>query len=119
MSRLLLLAVVLAALVPGIAPAAGSHARVWLAGQGPLVVKGTSFRAHERVVVTLTAPVRLARTVTATRTGAFVARFAAGLTPVKSGCLFVRIRAVGNRGSAASYTSAPIECANGPSDPGE
>jgi hypothetical protein len=116
---LLLLVVVLAALVPGIAPAAGSHARVWLAGEGPVIVKGTSFKAHERVVVTLTAPMRITRTVTATRSGALVARFATSLSPVQNGCLFVRIRAVGNHGSAASYTSAAIECANGPTDPGE
>jgi hypothetical protein len=115
---LLPLALVLAALLPGLAPAAGSHARVWLASDGPLTVKGTSFKAHERVVVTLTAGTRHVRTVTATRAGALVAHWAITLTPVRTGCLFVRVHAVGNRGSVASYLSGAIECANPPTDPG-
>ena len=83
------------------------------------MVKGMNFKAHERVVVTLTVGTRFVRTVTTTRAGAFVAHWTSGLSPVKSGCLFVRIQAVGNRGSVASFKIAGIECANGPTDPGD
>jgi hypothetical protein len=115
---LLPLAFVLAALLPGLAPAAaGSHARVSLADRSPLMVKGTSFRAHERVVVTVTAGTRFVRTVTATRTGAFVARFASTAT-VKNDCgVSLSILAVGNRGSVASVKIPGKECPNPPADP--
>lgn len=118
-TRLLPLLFVLAAFLPGLAPAATPHARIWLADKSPIMVKGTNFKPHERVVVTLTVGTRLVRTVTATRAGGFVAHWTSALSAVKSGCLFIRIQAVGNRGSVASFKIAGIECANGPTDPGE
>jgi hypothetical protein len=116
----LALVVVLAALLPGLAPGAGLHPRLSLAGESPLMVTGSNFKAHERVVVTLTVRTsRFVRTVNATGAGAFVARWKGSLTPVKIGCLFAHVHAVGDRGSVASYKSAGLECAKPTTDPSE
>ena len=119
-TRLLPLVLVLAALLPGLAPAAaGSHARVSLVDRSPLMVKGTSFKARERVVVTVTAGTKFVRTVTATRTGTFVARFTSSAT-LKADCgVSLQILAVGNRGSVAGVKIPGKECPNPPADPGQ
>ena len=116
--RLLPLTIVLAVLLPGLAlAAAGSHARVSLADRSPLTVKGTSFKAHERVLVTVTAGTKFVRRVTATQTGAFVARFASTAT-LKNDCgVSTQILAVGNRGSVAGVKIPGKECPNPPADP--
>ena len=84
MKRLLVVAVLLAALAPSLAPAGSLRARVWLADRGPLVVRGSGFAPTERVKVTVTGAGRFVRTVTATRSGAIVARWTA--VPTKAGC---------------------------------
>ena len=108
MRRIVLLVVALAVVLPGFAPAAATHARVWLADKSPLVVRGSSFKAHERVVVTVTDGARFVRTVTATSTGAFVARWT-NAAP-KGGCQAMQIQAVGNRGSVARLKIPGLEC---------
>lgn len=117
MTRLVILGGFLLALLPSLAPASQAHARVWLADRDPLVVKGTGFKAHERVVVTLVAGKQFVRTVKASAAGAISAGWTSG-TAVKDGCVAIRIQAAGNRGTLAIYKFAGRECAQGPADPG-
>jgi len=116
MRRLLVLGVVLATLAPSLAPAASLRARVWLADRSPLVVRGTGFAAAERVSVTVTGAGHFTRTVTATRSGAIVARWTA--VPAKAGCVALFIRAVSARGTVVTAKVAGIECPQPPADPG-
>jgi hypothetical protein len=116
MKRVLLMFLALTALVPALAPAAEPHARVWLADRSPLTVRGSGFKAHEKVVVTLTVDGRFTRTKDATAAGALTATWTDAT--VKSGCFSVSIRAVGNHGSVATYKSAARECAPPPPPPG-
>jgi hypothetical protein len=117
MKRILIVALAVAACVPALAPAAAPHARVWLAGTTPLTVKGSGFKAGERVAVTLTAGKRFLRTTNATSTGTLTASWT-GKPVEKAGCLSVHIQADGNRGSVATYKAAGKECAPGPASPG-
>jgi len=117
MKRFLILALLLlAALAPSLAPAGSLRARVWRADRSPLVVRGSGFAAAERVSVTVTGAGRFVRTVTATRSGAIVARWTA--VPAKAGCAALFIRAVGARGSVVTAKIAAIECPQPPQDPG-
>ncbi len=118
MRRVLALLLALAALTPALAPAAVPHLRVWLSDTSPLTVKGSGFKAGEKVSVTLTAGHRFApRMLVASPRGALTATWTG--TPVrKDGCLTVSIRAVGNRGSVATFKVAGLECASGPAAPG-
>lgn len=112
MRHILFIAVAGALLVPALAPAAAlHHPRVWLADASPLVVRGASFKAHERVVVTVTDGTRFVRTVTATAVGTFTARWLSVAAP-KAGCqqAAIQIMAVGNRGSVASFKIPGIDC---------
>jgi hypothetical protein len=117
MRTLLLAAVALMLAVPALALAARPHARVWLADASPLLVRGSSFKARERVVVTVTDGTRLVRTVTATRTGVFAARWASAAP--KAGCQNLVISAVGNRGSVASFKIPGKECPPPPPPAGQ
>ncbi len=103
-------------LVPSLAAAGGSRARVWIADRSPLAVRGSGFKAREHVVVTAVAGRRLVRSVSAGPGGAFVVRWS---SVSKLGCVTIAIRAVGNRGSIATYKIAGIECPPGPVDPGQ
>ena len=116
MKRLLVLAGLLVAVVPSLAPAGSLHARVWLADRSPLVVRGSGFGAAEHVTVTVTGAGRFVRTVTATRSGAIVARWIA--VPTKTGCVALAVRAVGASGTVATTKVAGIECAQPPADAG-
>jgi hypothetical protein len=116
MRRLLLVAVLLAALAPSLAPAGSLRARVWLADRSPLVVRGSGFAAAERVTVTVTGAGRFVRTVTATRSGAIVARWRS--VPAKAGCAALFIRAAGARGTVVTLKVAGIECPQPPADAG-
>ena len=69
----------------------------------PLTVRGYSFKARERVTVTLDGGKRGTKRVQATRQGAFTASFSVA-PPV--GCQTVTIRAVGSLGSRA-YRQVP------------
>jgi hypothetical protein len=99
-------------LVAGLLPSAGasgagSKARLALIDRSPVVVRGASFHAGEavRVRVIVRGGTRLAKSVTAGRSGVFKARFAS-LSLGK--CSFVTVQATGARGSRASYTSHPL-----------
>jgi hypothetical protein len=76
----------------------------------PLVVRGGSFSARERVVLYAALPERtIVRRLTATRAGTFVVRFEADF----GGCTGVRkVRVVGTRSGTATIASGPItrEC---------
>jgi hypothetical protein len=78
-----------------------------LAGNAPLTVRGTHFRPSERVRVTVIAEVRRSKRVTASRTGAFIARFDATFDRC-SGSLIVR--AVGAGGSEAALKLPQPAC---------
>lgn len=117
MKRLLLLVLLAATVIPLAAPASTTRARLWVPDRSPLVVRGSGFAAHERIVVTVTAAARLVHRVVATRTGSFVTTWTAAASP-KSGCniAFV-VRATGNRGTFALVKTPAIECPPGPIDP--
>jgi hypothetical protein len=92
--------VLMLVLVTG-ASAAGK-ARVWLSSQQPLVVRGASFDARERVSVTVTAgDLSRHRAVSATAAGAIVVRFTG--TSVTDACTPVFVRAVGAHGTYATW----------------
>jgi hypothetical protein len=116
MRRLLVGAVLLAALAPSLASASSLRARVWLADRSPLVVRGSGFAPAERVKVTVTGAGRFARTVTATKSGAIVARWTA--VPTKAGCVALFIRAAATSGAVATAKVAGIECPQPPTDSG-
>ena len=92
------------------------RARVWVPDRSPLVVRGSGFVAHERVVVTVSAGSRFVHTVAATVDGAFVTRWTV-VAAAKVGCGSIFVKAVGNHGTVATYKVAGIECAQGPADP--
>jgi hypothetical protein len=68
-----------------------------VAGTQPLVIKGMHFKPGERVSVQVLAPVRVGRSVVASRRGSFVARFRLGV----SRCDRVSVQAFGSRRSRA------------------
>jgi hypothetical protein len=116
MRRLLVLAILLATVAPSLAPAGSLRARVWLADRSPLVVRGSGFASAERVKVTVTGAGRFVRTVTATRSGAIVARWTG--VPAKAGCATLFIRAAGANGTVVTVKVAGIECPQPPADAG-
>jgi hypothetical protein len=116
MRRLLVLAVLVATVAPSLAPACSLRARVWLADRRPLVVRGSGFASAERVKVTVTGAGRFVRMVTATRSGAIVARWTG--VPAKAGCAALFIRAAGASGAVVTVKVAGIECPQPPADAG-
>ena len=111
MSRLSLgaAAVVAAALV---APAAlATTPRLIVADKTPFTVRGTHFKPHERVRVTVITSAGVgAHTVTAGEAGSFLTRY----TQISLGaCPAYTVRATGNLGSRATVRVMP-DCANGP-----
>ena len=117
MRRFLVLAVLLAIVAPSLAPAGSLRERVWVADRSPLVVRGSGFGAAERVSVTITGAGRYVRTITATRSGAIVARWSTE-TNAKAACAALFVRAVGARGATATAKVAGIECPQPPADAG-
>lgn len=117
MARVAILLCVFLVVVPSFAKAVGSGPRVWLSDKSPLVVRGSGFKAHEHITVTVTAAGRHVRSVTAGAGGTFVARWASGIV-VKHGCVTIAIEAVGSRGTVAARKVPGLECAQGPTDPG-
>jgi hypothetical protein len=113
------LAVVLSlcvALLPTAAGASPSRtAHVTLASLSPVSVSGTSFRAHERVAVTVSAKSTRTKTVTAGARGGFKVTF----TSLSLGtCQAYALRAKGNRGSIAFLKVTPVCAPTGEPDPG-
>ena len=118
MRRALIALCAVGVLVPSLATASGPRARVWVSDQSPFAVSGSGFKAHEHIVVTATAGRRFEHAVTAGTGGGFVARWTSNAV-AKSGCLSITIKAIGNRGSVATYKSAGAGCAPGPVAPGQ
>jgi hypothetical protein len=108
-----LLVAVAAGLVAAVPSGAGVEAAkpmLRVADRQPLVVRGSSFAARERVMLyAVTRQETTVRRLMTTRAGTFVARFQASF----GGCDGVRsLRAVGTRSGTATIRSGPItrEC---------
>jgi hypothetical protein len=87
-------------------PAAGSFKPVLaVAKTAPLTVRGSHFRAGERVTVEASMKRRYVRTVTASASGAFLVRFAG---VALDGCTSYLLRATGSRGSVAVRKVVPM-----------
>lgn len=85
---------------------ASAKARVRIVDTSPFTVRGSGFEPAERVALTVAVKSRWERTVTATSTGSFVARFTG---PTIGSCTAYFVRARGNRGSLAVLKVMP-EC---------
>jgi hypothetical protein len=92
------------------AAASTGHGRVRVLTSAPLLVRGTGFKAHEQVVVTVRsgAVTRVAR-VTSSATGAFTAQFVRGLPAQHCGSS-IAVRAVGSLGDTVAWKSPQQEC---------
>ena len=111
MRRLIASFAVLALLAPAAAvgnAGTAAKARIWLADRSPLVVKGSGFKPHERVVVTAQLGSRYVVRRVATAAGTFTATFttAGG----KVGCNGIAVRAAGARGTVAVLKVPGMEC---------
>ena len=100
--------VALAATVATLASArATTRPTLRLVDASPVAFRGTGFKAHERVRVSVYAGTRATRRTTAGLRGRFTVRFA-GLDP--NACAGFSAVAVGNEGSRASFKRAPGMC---------
>jgi hypothetical protein len=103
------LAILIAALMlAGVASAATRPALKLVSANDPMIVKGTGFRAKERVrvTVTITSPAATWRRVaTATRRGTFQATI--GLVPLGR-CGGFNVSATGSKGSQAVLKHPPL-----------
>jgi hypothetical protein len=91
----------------GAAPAdASARARVTVVDTTPFTVRGSGFKPAERVALLVTVKSRWERTVVASSTGSFVARFTG---PTVKACTAYFVHARGNRGSLAVLKVVP-EC---------
>jgi hypothetical protein len=90
-----------------LAAAPHHHARLAPSSFQPLQVRGTGFRAYERVRVTVTpsAGEAISHRVRATRRGGFVVSFAG-----VQACGGIEGVATGSRGSHASFQSSSLTC---------
>ena len=79
------------ALVIPTAAIARAPAKVWIADQSPLVIRGSGFKTHERVTVTVRMSTVHVFHRVATRTGTFVVTVPAG--NIKLGCNTMAIQA--------------------------
>jgi hypothetical protein len=108
--RLFPLLLLVAAIVPAAASALTSHARVWLSDSSPAVARGAGFHDGDPVVVTLDAPQADRRkTVDATATGAFVARFRVTLDECSGR---VTLTARDAHGTTAVWVAPQRSCGN-------
>jgi hypothetical protein len=107
--RIVLFGVVLLALLPVAAGAARKPPMVRVATMKPFVVSGAHFERGETVRVIAQLHGQHVRTVKATRTGAFSARF---LRLKATFCSGYYVRAVGSKGSIASARRIS-DCAGG------
>jgi hypothetical protein len=100
----------------GAAPAdASARARVTVVDTTPFTVRGSSFKPAERVALLVAVKSRWQRTVVATSTGSFVARFTG---PTIGRCTAYFVRARGNLGSVAVIKVVP-ECPAPPQPVGQ
>ena len=109
--RVVLIAIVaaVAATLGGDVTAAGGKAAVYLSDPAPLTVVGLRFEPRERVTVRVLVANRspVAKVVTATAAGRFVASFPGRALPE---CAAVRVIAVGTGGSRATWWEPPPPC---------
>ena len=103
MRRLFLLAVVLAAVVAAPGGLARTHPTIDVTRIIPITVKGTGFKAGERVKVVVRSPAVHRKTVTASRRGRFTAAFRASTGK----CSAIHALATGNKGSRATAYVPP------------
>ena len=103
--------VLVVALAAGTASLAAANATtrpaLRLVDAGPVVLRGTGFKAREHVRVAVYAQTRAAKRVTANLHGTFTVRFA-GLDP--NACAGFSATAVGDEGSRASFKRPPGQC---------
>jgi hypothetical protein len=84
---------------------ASVRARLTVADTTPFTVRGSSFKPAERVALVVVVKSRWQRTVVASSTGSFVARFTG---PTVKPCSAYSVRARGNRGSLAVIKIVPV-----------
>jgi hypothetical protein len=105
--RLAVVISLVAALLPaGAIASARPAAHVAVASLSPVSIRGTSFRAHERVRLTVFAKTTRTKTVTAGARGGFTATFKALSV---TACEGYSVRAKGNHGSVA-FLKVMTEC---------
>jgi len=93
----------------GAAPThAAARAHVTVLDTAPFTVRGSGFQPAERVALLVAVKSRWQRTVVASSTGSFVARFTG---PTVKPCTAYFVRARGNRGSLVVIKVVP-ECAS-------
>jgi hypothetical protein len=107
MRRLALLAGLVALLVPS-AAIARAPAKVWIADRSPLVIRGSGFKAHERVTLTVRMATKQVFHRVATRRGTFVVTLSTGT--IKFGCNTMTVQAVGAAGTRAALKIPGIDC---------
>jgi len=90
----------------GASPDASARARLTVVDTTPFTVRGLGFKPAERVALLVTVKSRWQRTVVASSTGSFRARFTG---PTVTTCTGYFVRARGNRGSLAVLKVVP-EC---------
>lgn len=109
------LAVVVVVALVSVSPALGDvsgEAKVRMLDPAPLTLKGVGFAAQERIRLTVSLGERtLVRKLVARTTGTFLVRFPTATYDRCSGELSVK--AVGSRGSGASWTLVPLDCLDG------
>ena len=103
MRRLLLLAAILAAVAAAPSGLARTHPTIDVTRIIPITVKGSGFKAGERVTVVVRSPAFHRKTVTASRRGTFIAAFRSAA----SKCASIHATATGNKGSRASAYVPP------------
>ncbi|MEP6977977.1 MAG: hypothetical protein ABI948_07980 [Thermoleophilia bacterium] len=106
MKTVIALALGALALLPAANAAPSRTARVAITSLAPFTVRGSSFQPAERVALLVSVKSRWERTVVASSTGSFVARFTG---PTIGPCSAYFVRARGNRGSLAVIKVMP-EC---------
>jgi hypothetical protein len=118
MRRIALFVLVLGLAASLAAAATGRQARVAVTDRSPLTVRGSGFKAFERVVVTISSGTRVTARRTATASGAFVVRLQVA-PGGKLGCDALVVRATGSLGTRVSTKVPGIECPPGPAEPGQ
>ena len=103
MRRLLLLAAIVAAVAAAPTGLARIHPTIDVTRIIPITVKGSGFKAGERVTVVVRSPAFHRKTVTASRRGTFIAAFRSAA----SKCASIHATATGNKGSRASAYVPP------------
>jgi hypothetical protein len=107
----LALALVVAAALTALAPAAAATVHLRIVDRAPLTLRGLAFVAGERVVVKVELGDRTAgRLVRADASGRFLVRFPGVVYDRCHGALTVE--ATGSRGTRAGFTLQPLDCPN-------